>query len=50
MFTAIKKYLSDRKEYKDAKKAVTLTIMNTYFDYLVAETEAKEAEKKHMNP
>lgn len=46
MFTAIKKYLSDRKEYKDAKKAVTLTIMNTYFDYLVAETEAKEAEKK----
>lgn len=46
MFKKMKKYLTDRKEYKIAKKEVPLMVMNQYYDFLVAETEAKNAEKK----
>lgn len=46
MIKKIKEYFVSRKQYKEAKKAVTLMIMNQYSDLLVAETEAHEAEKK----
>lgn len=46
MFKKIKDYFTQNKEYKSAKKTITLAIMNQYYDFLVAETEAKEAEKK----
>lgn len=46
MFKKIKIYFTEKREYKDAKKMLTLATMNKYYDFLVAETEAKEAEKK----
>lgn len=45
MFKKIKEYFVNKREYKNAKKTVTLMLMNQYYDFLVAETEAKEAEK-----
>lgn len=46
MFDKIKEYFRTRKEYNEAKKALTLLIMNQYSDFLEAETEAKRAEKE----
>lgn len=46
MFKRIKDYITQNRDYKNAKKTITLATMNQYYDFLVAETEAKEAEKK----
>ncbi len=46
MFKEIKNYWKEKKEYRNAKKTLTLAMMNTYYDFLVAETAAKDAEKK----
>lgn len=45
-FKNIRDYFTQKKEYRNAKKTLTLATMNQYYDFLVAETEAKEAEKK----
>ncbi len=46
MFKELKNYWKEKKEYRNAKKTLTLAMMNTYYDFLVAETAAKDAEKK----
>ncbi len=46
MFKKIKNYFTEKREYRNAKKTLTLAMMNKYYDFLVAETETKEAEKK----
>lgn len=46
MFKKIRDYFTQKIEYRNAKKTLTLAAMNQYYDFLVAETEAKEAEKK----
>lgn len=42
----IKEFFKNRKEYKEAKKTLTLMIMNQYSDLLKAEVDAKETELK----
>lgn len=45
MIKKMKEYFTNKKEYNEAKKALTLMLLNQYSDFLVAETEAKVAEK-----
>lgn len=46
MFKKMKNYFTEKKEYKDAKKALTILLLNKYADLLDAETRASEAEEK----
>lgn len=46
MFNKIKENLRVRKDYKEAKKAVTVMVLNQYSDFLSKEIEAKDAEIK----
>ena len=49
MFKKIKEYFKYKRSYKNAKKSLTLLIMNQYSDFLAAETEAKKAETEAYN-
>lgn len=49
MFKKIREYFTNKKSYKNAKKSLTLLIMNQYSDFLTAETEAKKAEAEAYN-
>lgn len=46
MLDKIKNYFTDKKEYRNAEKTLTLAVMNQYRNFLITETTAKEAEKK----
>lgn len=46
MIKTIKAFFQTKKEYKEAKKALTLLLMNQYSTLLEKETAAKEAEQE----
>lgn len=46
MVKTIKAFFQTKKEYKEAKKALTLLLMNQYSALLEKETAAKEAEQE----
>lgn len=49
MFKKIKKHFKNKRNYKNAKKSLTLLLMNQYSDFLTAQTEAKKAETEAYN-
>lgn len=49
MFKKIKEYFKTMRNYKNAKKSLTLLLMNQFHDFLIAETEAKKAETEAYN-
>ena len=46
MIKRMKEYFETRKQYEEAKKTLTLMLLNQYGDFLETETKEKEAELK----
>ena len=49
MFKKIKEYFRNKRNYKNAKKSLTLLLMTQYSDFLMAQTETKKAETEAYN-